>query len=40
MLGTKYSQMKATFLDAQGQEQLAVMGCLWHRRKPRGRRIG
>ncbi|MBS0162136.1 MAG: proline--tRNA ligase, partial [Nitrospira sp.] len=28
MLGTKYSQaMKATFLDAQGQEQLAVMGC-------------
>lgn len=28
MLGTKYSQaMKATFLDAQGQEQFAVMGC-------------
>jgi prolyl-tRNA synthetase len=28
MLGTKYSQaMKATFLDAQGHEQLAVMGC-------------
>ncbi|HZS10698.1 MAG TPA: proline--tRNA ligase [Nitrospirales bacterium] len=28
MLGTKYSQsMKATFLDAQGKEQLAVMGC-------------
>ncbi|MCE3221886.1 MAG: proS [Nitrospira sp.] len=28
MLGTKYSQaMRATFLDAQGQEQLAVMGC-------------
>jgi prolyl-tRNA synthetase len=28
MLGTKYSQsMKATFLDPQGQEQLAVMGC-------------
>ena len=28
MLGTKYSQaMNATFLDAQGQEQLAVMGC-------------
>ncbi|MDR4479183.1 MAG: proline--tRNA ligase [Nitrospira sp.] len=28
MLGTKYSQaMKATFLDAQGQEQLAIMGC-------------
>ncbi|MCC2641158.1 MAG: proS [Nitrospira sp.] len=28
MLGTKYSQaMKATFLDMQGQEQLAVMGC-------------
>ncbi|MGZ8421328.1 MAG: proline--tRNA ligase [Nitrospira sp.] len=28
MLGKKYSQaMKATFLDAQGQEQLAVMGC-------------
>jgi prolyl-tRNA synthetase len=28
MLGTKYSQaMKATFLDTQGQEQLAVMGC-------------
>ncbi|GKS57852.1 proline--tRNA ligase [Nitrospira sp.] len=28
MLGTKYSQsMKATFLDAQGQECLAVMGC-------------
>lgn len=28
MLGTKYSHaMKATFLDAQGQEQLAVMGC-------------
>ncbi len=28
MLGTKYSEtMKATFLDAQGQEQLAVMGC-------------
>ena len=28
MLGTKYSQaMKATFVDAQGQEQLAVMGC-------------
>ena len=28
MLGTKYSQaMKATFLDDQGHEQLAVMGC-------------
>ncbi|MEW6544374.1 MAG: proline--tRNA ligase [Nitrospirota bacterium] len=28
MLGTKYSQaMGATFLDPQGQEQLAVMGC-------------
>src|SRR6478672_6418309 len=28
MLGTKYSQsMKATFLDQQGHEQLAVMGC-------------
>jgi prolyl-tRNA synthetase len=28
MLGTKYSQsMNATFLDPQGQEQLAVMGC-------------
>ncbi|MBA2485524.1 MAG: proline--tRNA ligase [Nitrospira sp.] len=28
MLGTKYSEaMKASFLDAQGQEQLAVMGC-------------
>jgi prolyl-tRNA synthetase, family II len=28
MLGTKYSQaMKATFLDTQGQEQPAVMGC-------------
>jgi prolyl-tRNA synthetase len=28
MLGMKYSQaMKATFLDPQGQEQLAVMGC-------------
>lgn len=28
MLGTKYSQaMKATFLDEQGQAQLAVMGC-------------
>lgn len=28
MLGTKYSQsMKATFLDPQGQEQPAVMGC-------------
>ena len=28
MLGTKYSQaMKATFLDAQGKESLAVMGC-------------
>ncbi len=28
MLGTKYSQaMKATFLDPQGREQLAVMGC-------------
>ena len=28
MLGTKYSQaMSATFLDAQGQERLAVMGC-------------
>lgn len=28
MLGTKYSQaMHATFLDAKGQEQLAVMGC-------------
>ncbi|MFO0730751.1 MAG: aminoacyl--tRNA ligase-related protein [Nitrospiraceae bacterium] len=27
MLGTKYSQsMNATFLDDQGQEQLAVMG--------------
>lgn len=28
MLGTKYSEaMSAKFLDAQGQEQLAVMGC-------------
>lgn len=28
LLGTKYSKaMKATFLDAQGTEQLAVMGC-------------
>lgn len=28
MLGTKYSKaMDTTFLDAQGQEQLAVMGC-------------
>jgi prolyl-tRNA synthetase len=28
MLGTKYSQaMKATYLDDQGQETLAVMGC-------------
>jgi len=28
MLGTKYSQaMGATFLDAQGKERLAVMGC-------------
>jgi prolyl-tRNA synthetase len=28
MLGTKYSQsMKAVFLDPQGKEQLAVMGC-------------
>jgi prolyl-tRNA synthetase len=28
MLGTKYSQaMRATFLDPQGQERLAVMGC-------------
>lgn len=28
MLGTKYSQsMHATFLDPQGQEQVAVMGC-------------
>jgi prolyl-tRNA synthetase len=28
MLGTKYSKaMKATFLDPQGKEQLAVMGC-------------
>ncbi|MGE3154332.1 MAG: proline--tRNA ligase [Nitrospiraceae bacterium] len=28
MLGTKYSQaMNAKYLDAQGQEQLAVMGC-------------
>ncbi len=28
MLGTKYSQsMNATFLDDQGQERLAVMGC-------------
>lgn len=28
MLGTKYSQaMKATFLDPQGRETLAVMGC-------------
>ncbi|MGD9726041.1 MAG: proline--tRNA ligase [Nitrospiraceae bacterium] len=28
MLGTKYSQaMSATFLDAQGREQQAVMGC-------------
>jgi prolyl-tRNA synthetase len=28
MLGTKYSQaMGATFLDPQGQERLAVMGC-------------
>ncbi len=28
MLGTKYSQaMKATFLDPQGREQVAVMGC-------------
>jgi prolyl-tRNA synthetase len=28
MLGTKYSQtMNATFLDAQGKESLAVMGC-------------
>jgi prolyl-tRNA synthetase len=28
MLGTKYSQsMKAMFLDQQGQERLAVMGC-------------
>jgi prolyl-tRNA synthetase len=28
MLGTKYSEsMKAAFLDPQGQEQLAVMGC-------------
>ncbi len=28
MLGTKYSKaMGATFLDARGQEQLAVMGC-------------
>ncbi|MFO0773996.1 MAG: proline--tRNA ligase [Nitrospiraceae bacterium] len=28
MLGTKYSQaMQAKFLDAQGQDQLAIMGC-------------
>ncbi len=28
MLGTKYSKaMNAVFLDAQGQEQLAIMGC-------------
>ncbi len=28
MLGTKYSQtMNATFLDSQGEEQVAIMGC-------------
>ena len=39
LLGTKYSEsMQATFLDADGKETLAIMGCLRHRRQPdRGR---